>query len=318
MEITVAARGKCFLAVGILLLCVAELPSLLPHLAGVEIVSVDAAGPVVTVQARTRDEPARCTGCGVTSDWVHSRYVRRPADRAIGGRPARIELSVRRLYCENPVCPKVTFAEQVDRLTVRYQRRPPLLQHLVETAGVLLAGRGGARLLELLNAPLSRTSVLFQLMRVPCRPPGRLGYWASTTSRCTATRTAPCSSTVTPGCRSPCGRDAAQAPQATNPLHSLVTPPGHPLAPRPQDRTLPRVHPREHPPGTTRPVVPDLLDGCGLPVPASLAEVPAHGRDPARPSRRRHERPTGSRVSRLPARHQLADHPGPPAGRRQL
>lgn len=131
------------------------------------VISVDATGPVVIVRARTRDDvSAPCTGCGITSDWVHSRYVRRLGDWAIGGRPVRIELSVRRLYCENPACLKVTFAEQTRGLTVRYQRRTPLLQKLVEMAGVLLAGRGGARLLGLLNAPLSRTSVLFQLMRV--------------------------------------------------------------------------------------------------------------------------------------------------------
>ncbi|WP_369222327.1 ISL3 family transposase [Streptomyces sp. R39] len=153
---------------GILLLCVVELPLLLPHLTSVRVVSVDATGPVVMVQARTRDEgPAWCTECGISSDRVHSRYVRRLADRAIGGRAVRIGLSVRRLYCENPACSKVTFAEQVDGLTVRYQRRTPLLQKVVETVGVLLAGRGGARLLGLLNTPLSRTSVLFQLMRVP-------------------------------------------------------------------------------------------------------------------------------------------------------
>ncbi|MFD9824877.1 hypothetical protein [Streptomyces violascens] len=45
------------------------------------------------------------------SDWVHSRYVRHLTDAALGGRPVRISLSVRRLYCENPACPKVTFAE---------------------------------------------------------------------------------------------------------------------------------------------------------------------------------------------------------------
>ncbi|MEU2264740.1 transposase [Streptomyces sp. NPDC019645] len=50
---------------------------------------------------------------------------------------------------------------------MRYQRRSPLLQHLVEMAGVLLAGRGGARLLQILKVPLSRTSVLFHLMRLP-------------------------------------------------------------------------------------------------------------------------------------------------------
>lgn len=136
------------------------------------VTSVDTAGPVVVVHARTHLEKAvACTGCGSVSDWIHSRYTRRLADTAIGGRPARIELRVRRLYCENPLCPKVTFAEQVDGLAVRYQRRTPLLQRLVEIAGVLLAGRGGARLLRLLHAGLSRTSVLLHLMRIALPPP---------------------------------------------------------------------------------------------------------------------------------------------------
>ncbi|MGW4200351.1 transposase [Streptomyces sp. NPDC004726] len=82
----------------------------------------------------------------------------------------RIDLSVRRLYCENASCPKVTFAEQVPGLTVRYQRRTPLLQCLVEDVGVVLAGRGGSRMLRILNIRLSRCTVLSQLMRVPLPP----------------------------------------------------------------------------------------------------------------------------------------------------
>ncbi|MFF7976856.1 transposase [Streptomyces sp. NPDC007905] len=81
-----------------------------------------------------------------------------------------IGLSVRRLFCDSPGCGRRTFAKQVEGLTVRYQRRSPLLQHLVEMTGVLLAGRGGARLLQILKVPLSRTSVLFHLMRLPLAP----------------------------------------------------------------------------------------------------------------------------------------------------
>ncbi|MFM9700213.1 Mu transposase domain-containing protein [Streptomyces europaeiscabiei] len=80
-----------------------------------------------------------------------------------------IELSVRRLYRENTACEKVTFAEQIPGLTVRYQRRTPLLQQVVEAAGVLLSGRGGARMLRVLNVTLSRCTVLSQLMRMPLR-----------------------------------------------------------------------------------------------------------------------------------------------------
>ncbi|MFB7336104.1 hypothetical protein ACFC00_31500 [Streptomyces adustus] len=82
---------------------------------------------------------------------MHSRYGRTLADVAVGGRPVLIGLSVRRLFCDSPGCGRRTFAEQVEGLTARYQRRSPLLQHLVEMAGVLLAGRGGARLLQILK-----------------------------------------------------------------------------------------------------------------------------------------------------------------------
>ncbi|MGW2586643.1 hypothetical protein ACWCYZ_35990 [Streptomyces virginiae] len=77
---------------------------------------------------------------------------------------------MRRLYCENTTCPKVTFAEQVPGLTVRYQRRTPRLQGLVEDVGVVLAGRGGSRMLRILNIRLSRVAVLSQLMQVPLPP----------------------------------------------------------------------------------------------------------------------------------------------------
>ncbi|MGW2818297.1 hypothetical protein [Streptomyces sp. NPDC001415] len=58
--------------------------------------------------------------------------MRHVADEAVGGRPVMIGLSVRRLYCENPDCSKQTFAEQIAGLTVRYQRRTPALQTVVE------------------------------------------------------------------------------------------------------------------------------------------------------------------------------------------
>ncbi|MEJ8641099.1 transposase [Streptomyces sp. MS1.HAVA.3] len=135
------------------------------------VVSVDVSDAVVVVHARTRSgAPAGCTGCGRLSSWCHSRCVRRLADVTLGGRPLCIDLFVRRLYCENASCLKVTFAEQVPGLTVRYQRRTPQLQRLVEAVGVVLAGRGGARMLRILNVRLSRCTVLSQLMRVPLPP----------------------------------------------------------------------------------------------------------------------------------------------------
>jgi transposase len=104
-------------------------------------------GTLVTAAA-TRAGPAPCTGCARLSDWLHSAYVRHVFDEAVGGRPVRIDLTVRRLYCENPHCPKRTFAEQVPGLTRRYQRRAPAWQQVVDAVALALAGRAGSRLPE--------------------------------------------------------------------------------------------------------------------------------------------------------------------------
>ncbi|MCY0950606.1 ISL3 family transposase [Streptomyces sp. H27-S2] len=148
---------------------------MLPQLASVAVESVTADG-VVSIVARTHDGPAKCPGCGDLSDWEHSRYVRHVADEAVGGRPLRIDLSVRRLYCENPGCVKATFVEQVEGLTVRYQRRTPALQRVVDAVAVALAGSAGARLLGVLHSTLTWASVLNCLMRisVPDRPVPRV------------------------------------------------------------------------------------------------------------------------------------------------
>jgi transposase len=153
------------------------LTTLLPQLAAVQVGQVEASGGLLRVAARTRDEAAAvCTGCGQESTWEHSRYVRHVVDEAVGERPVVIDLSVRRLYCENPACEKITFAEQVPGLTRRYQRRTPALQEVVDAVAVALAGSAGARLLSVLHQVLSWASVLNSLMRItlPARPAPRV------------------------------------------------------------------------------------------------------------------------------------------------
>ena len=135
---------------------------------------MDASPVMLRITAFTRDDVSQpCPGCGQMSDWTHSRYARHVADEAVGGRPVVIDLSVRRLYCENPACPRKTFVEQVDGLTERYQRRTPALRRIVEAVAVALADSAGARLLAVLHQTLSWVTVLNRLMRIalPDRPP---------------------------------------------------------------------------------------------------------------------------------------------------
>jgi hypothetical protein len=101
-----------------------------------------------------------------------SRWFQRPgtvllADSAIGGRRVVIALAVRRLFCDNADCARVTFAEQVKEPTVRYGRGTPALRRILEAVGVLLAGLPGARLASILSVPVSRTTMLSLVMALP-------------------------------------------------------------------------------------------------------------------------------------------------------
>ncbi|GAA1544238.1 hypothetical protein GCM10009730_61730 [Streptomyces albidochromogenes] len=69
------------------------LQKLLPHLAAVVVERVRVTEDKVLVVARTRDGTAvPCPDCGTPARRVHSRYRRRLADAALGGRPVVIEL----------------------------------------------------------------------------------------------------------------------------------------------------------------------------------------------------------------------------------
>jgi hypothetical protein len=140
---------------------------LLPHLAGTVVEKAELAGRRLCIWARSRAEQASCPACGRFSVRVHSRYQRRLADAAIGGRQVLIRLRVRRFFCPAPDCPVITFAEQVEGLTVRYARRTPLLAEMLTAVALALAGRAGTRLACLLGLLAGRSSMLRLIMALP-------------------------------------------------------------------------------------------------------------------------------------------------------
>lgn len=106
---------------------------LFPHLEGLQIEEIRAAGSVVRIEAVAGEEPVACSGCGTLSGRVHSRYRRQLSDTSISGREVVIVLRVRRLFCGNSYCSKTTFARCTGfsdpayfaRLFNRQHRLPP-------------------------------------------------------------------------------------------------------------------------------------------------------------------------------------------------
>jgi transposase len=143
------------------------LTALFPHLAGLRVHRVEDIGHAVVISASCRARQACCPECGSPSARVHGGYSRVVADGAAGGRPVLIILTVRRFRCPDPVCAKVTFAEQAEGLTVRYRRRSVPLLGLLAGFGLELGGRAGARLAGALGVPVHSSTVLRLIMALP-------------------------------------------------------------------------------------------------------------------------------------------------------
>jgi transposase len=143
---------------------------LFPHLAGLRVHRVEDAGDAVVISASCRAGEACCPECGSPSSRVHGGYSRTLADGAAGGRLVLIALSVRRFRCLRAECPVMTFAEQAEGLSARYQRRTMPLLGMLAGFGLELAGRAGARLASALGIPVHPSTVLRLVMALPDPP----------------------------------------------------------------------------------------------------------------------------------------------------
>ena len=124
-------------------------------------------GGMVAVTARTRDVAVPCPVCGTATAKVHGYHQRTVKDVPVDGRQVVVLLRVRRLVCPTLGCLRRTFREQVPGLLERHQRRTVRLVRQISHVAQELCGRAAARLAGLLAVPLSRSTALRRLRRLP-------------------------------------------------------------------------------------------------------------------------------------------------------
>ncbi|MFD8410916.1 transposase family protein [Streptomyces sp. NPDC059650] len=88
-----------------------------PDVEGLVIDAVGVVGDAVWIDLHARQPTVTCPSCGVTASRVHSTYMRRLAERPLGGRRVLLRLRIRRFFCDNGLCSRRTMAEQVSSLT---------------------------------------------------------------------------------------------------------------------------------------------------------------------------------------------------------
>ena len=129
-------------------------------------------------------QPApECPLCHVAARRLHSRYERTLADLPWAGWTVRLELGVRKLFCDNPDCGRRIFTERLPGVVAPWARRTLRLGQRLTTVAVALGGSAGARLSRDLGIPASRNTLLRLIRAAPlpvCPTPTVLGVddWA--------------------------------------------------------------------------------------------------------------------------------------------
>ena len=100
---------------------------------------------------RPARERSCCPACQRRSDRIHSWYCRRLRDLPWEGIPVRIELRVRRFFCDSDDCSQRIFTERMPKTAPRYARRTSRLSLALEQITLALGGSAGSRLVEQLG-----------------------------------------------------------------------------------------------------------------------------------------------------------------------
>jgi transposase len=77
---------------------------------------------ILTLVLASSQAHASCPDGANTSSRVHSRSRRTLADLPCQGRAVQLRLTARRFFCENPDCPRKTFAEPFLEMASAYAR----------------------------------------------------------------------------------------------------------------------------------------------------------------------------------------------------
>jgi transposase len=141
--------------------------TLLPDPEHLELLCLRAESRTITAIVRTRTTWARCPQCGRHCERIQSRYVRHPADLPWQGVAMRLELHVRRFFCDALDCPQAIFADRLPGVLAPYARRTHRLAGWFTAVGFALGGEAGTRLLAALGLVASPDTLLACVRALP-------------------------------------------------------------------------------------------------------------------------------------------------------
>lgn len=132
----------------------------------------------ITATLRATRTGAPCPLCGGLSRRIHSHYPRTLTDLPWGALRVRLDLTVRKFFCDDPACGRRIFTERLPEVALPYARRTMRLTELLRLFAFALGGAAGSRLLAQVRHPVSAATLLRLIRRTPpagAVPPRVLG-----------------------------------------------------------------------------------------------------------------------------------------------
>ena len=126
----------------------------------------------ITAVVETYASAVPCPVCGHLAVRVHSRYTRWVADIPWHAVSFRLELHVRRFFCDRPDGSRHIFTERIPGVVAPHARRTHRLAAWVHAVGFALGGNAGARLLATLGIEASADTLVREVRRaqLPAAP----------------------------------------------------------------------------------------------------------------------------------------------------
>jgi len=128
---------------------------------------VDTTAAQITLRVRSTPTRVPCPLCDTPARRIHSRYDRTLADLPWADYRVRLQLRVRKWFCQNPHCVRRIFTERLPTVAAPWARCTLRLAQRLVALGVALGGTAGTCLGRQWDVAVSRNTLLRLLRRQP-------------------------------------------------------------------------------------------------------------------------------------------------------
>jgi len=128
---------------------------------------LDETAAQLTLQVTATRTRVRCPLCHALTLRVHSRYTRTVAALPWGPYTVRLQLRVRKFFCDQPTGPCQIFTERLPTVAAPWARRTLRLAQRLRACGLALGGEMGARLGHRLGLRTSPATLLRLVQDAP-------------------------------------------------------------------------------------------------------------------------------------------------------